>query len=228
MASKVQCSFLSVSVESVEFFSFVYNFDNYLPEVVQSHCDTPYQKNAHSCVNLLVPRKLRDKKKTETMTEPIFRKRGTGKKTVRKKNNAEASVGDAQTDRDSDLRYALMSANLACLFNGGYPSVALRETRQIQRERARGKGCEASATRYASISYTRRLLMLIKNSDEVLSLIAARGGGYSVVTDEESKESGLQSTFIVQQDDGKDVNPLLYDILSFHPLRLSTIFHKAE
>ena len=64
--------------------------------------------------------------------------------------------------------------------------------------------------------------MLIKNSDEVLSLIAARGGGYSVVTDEESKEGGLQSTFIVQQDDGKDVNPLLYAIPS------QKIYHKAS
>jgi len=63
MASKVQCSFLSVSVESVEFFSFVYNFDNYLPEVVQSHCDTPYQGVLKECgVNLLVPRKLQTNK----------------------------------------------------------------------------------------------------------------------------------------------------------------------
>jgi len=103
------------------------------------------------------------------MTEPIFRKRGTGKKIVRKKNiNAEV-VGDAQTDRDSDLRY-VTPVNLACLFNGGC-SVALRETRQIQRERARGKGCEASATRYASISYVWCLSQIVRKFCPSLLLV---------------------------------------------------------
>jgi len=108
---------------------------------------------------------------TET---PVFRRKVTTSKKVRRKDRPSANGPPEANSLEDDL------------------GTVLRETRQIQRERERGKGCEASAL-----------------STEVLALIAAHGGGYSVVTSEDDKEGGLQSTFIVQQDDGQEVNPLL-------------------
>jgi len=95
-------------------------------------------------------------------------------------------------------------------------SAVLKETRQIQRDRERAKGCEVNAL-----------------SQEVLSLITAQGGGYSLVSDQDGTGGGLQSTFIVQKEDGQEVNPLLEQYIQqglkeFRDKKAKTVLEKQR